>query len=250
MTDKASVAAELLPCPFCGEHTARTVEGDGRWYVCCCNPHCFCALGEVWDRDAMPDHHFLSEEDAIFAWNDRAQPAAAEPVDEAKLEKVLNEYLSGCYMPDGKLPGMILTSEAKDMAMECMRRVTGSGGQQNSASAEARARPSTEGADISEGVSTSTLAGTSDPVIAVTDEMVERAAYTVCRRNFNSWWPSAEVIEKAHQTDPELVPDLESFISSNERELAKRVDKMRPDMRAALEAALRHLPRGVDRVGK
>lgn len=55
---------------------------------------------------------------------DRIEALEAQPqATEADLECVLNEYLSSCYTPDGKLPGMILTSEAKDIAMECMRRV-------------------------------------------------------------------------------------------------------------------------------
>jgi hypothetical protein len=61
---------KLSPCPFCGGE-ARSIEGDGKWYVTCTEAECFCSLGEIWDRDAMPDHHFTSEEDAVATWNAR-----------------------------------------------------------------------------------------------------------------------------------------------------------------------------------
>lgn len=61
---------DLKPCPFCrGE--ARTVAGGDRWYVTCTEAECFCSLGEIYDRDAMPDHHFQTEQDAVAAWNTR-----------------------------------------------------------------------------------------------------------------------------------------------------------------------------------
>lgn len=61
----------LKRCPFCGHAGAATIEGGDRWYVVCGNPHCFCALGEIYDPCAMPDHHFAAEADAISAWNRR-----------------------------------------------------------------------------------------------------------------------------------------------------------------------------------
>lgn len=65
---------ELLRCPFCGD-TAATCEGDGKWFVACCNMGCFCAVGEGYDPCAMPNHVFTSEEAAIEAWNTRAAEA-------------------------------------------------------------------------------------------------------------------------------------------------------------------------------
>lgn len=59
----------LKRCPFCGHSTPVTIEGGGRWYVACA--HCFCALGEIYDPSAMPDHYFMSEANAIAAWNKR-----------------------------------------------------------------------------------------------------------------------------------------------------------------------------------
>lgn len=37
-------------------------------------PHrqCFAAMGENYDRDAMPEHMYSTAEDAAFAWNQRA----------------------------------------------------------------------------------------------------------------------------------------------------------------------------------
>lgn len=61
---------ELKTCPFCGDG-AMTHEGDGTWYVSCCNMHCFCAVGEGYDGDAAPCHVFPSEEAAVVAWNNR-----------------------------------------------------------------------------------------------------------------------------------------------------------------------------------
>jgi len=61
----------LKRCPFCGHAGAIAIEGGDRWYVACGNPHCFCALGEIYDPCAMPDHHFQTEENAVAAWNKR-----------------------------------------------------------------------------------------------------------------------------------------------------------------------------------
>lgn len=48
---------------------------DGGVYVACQSPDCWCAMGEAYDRDAMPDHQFISEANAIAAWNRRSNPA-------------------------------------------------------------------------------------------------------------------------------------------------------------------------------
>jgi hypothetical protein len=66
---------ELLPCPFCGGEAKICGEdygnGTGAYYVSCINDMCWCALGEMWDRDAMPDHMFGDEETAATYWNTR-----------------------------------------------------------------------------------------------------------------------------------------------------------------------------------
>lgn len=62
-------------CPFCGGRGTTidgSGDGDGPWYAVCQTPECFCALGEIYDRDAMPIHHFHTKEDAEKAWNKRA----------------------------------------------------------------------------------------------------------------------------------------------------------------------------------
>lgn len=65
---------KLLPCPFCGAENCQTILSGDRFYVACGAPDCFCALGEIWDRDAMPDHQFATKAEAIAAWNRRAHP--------------------------------------------------------------------------------------------------------------------------------------------------------------------------------
>jgi hypothetical protein len=77
----------LLPCPFCGGKAA-LVEGDHRFYVACTSPDCFCAIGEGYDRDAMPDHAFGDEDDAATAWNRRSPtPNADRPINDTKGEE-------------------------------------------------------------------------------------------------------------------------------------------------------------------
>lgn len=66
----------LLPCPFCGA-SARIGGTETMFYVACDSIDCYCCVGESYDRDAMPDHSFASEHDAIAAWNRRA---AHEPL--------------------------------------------------------------------------------------------------------------------------------------------------------------------------
>jgi len=62
---------KLKPCPFCGNEAH--IGGDENpaygLYIAC--DVCYCAVGEGYDRDAMPDHCFTSEEEAIKAWNTR-----------------------------------------------------------------------------------------------------------------------------------------------------------------------------------
>ncbi len=65
----------LLPCPFCGNH-AHVSEGGHKYYVACDSSDCYCAVGEAYDRDAMPEHMFYEAEAAIAAWNKR--PGAAQ----------------------------------------------------------------------------------------------------------------------------------------------------------------------------
>lgn len=74
--------------------------------------------------------------------------------------------------------------------------------------------------------------------VEVTDEMVERAAYAMARRNFKSWWPSPETIANADKSNRADGDILRGFVASNEKQLAERVNKLRPDMRAAITAAL------------
>ncbi len=64
----------LRRCPFCGSRATVADDGDGkRWYATCLNLDCFCALGERYDRDGMPEHHFHTKTDAEKAWNKRAR---------------------------------------------------------------------------------------------------------------------------------------------------------------------------------
>lgn len=66
----------LLPCPFCGGDAAiRGGSREGGYCVVCMNVGCFCALGEGYDRDAMPDHSFATEEEAAEKWNRRTHSA-------------------------------------------------------------------------------------------------------------------------------------------------------------------------------
>lgn len=71
MADPQDKPTCLLPCPFCGD-SAHTTDHDGMWYVTCNGDDCYCVVGEGYDRDAMPQHAFNSETDAVTAWNRRA----------------------------------------------------------------------------------------------------------------------------------------------------------------------------------
>jgi hypothetical protein len=71
---------ELEPCPR-GHTGAQVCNSNERmFYVTCVDYDCFWTLGEGYDRDAMPDHAFRSEEEAIDAWNTRAAPSTTEQV--------------------------------------------------------------------------------------------------------------------------------------------------------------------------
>ncbi len=63
---------KLERCPFC-DGDAYTESGDGKYFVGCRD--CYCNVGEAYDRSAMPEHMFASEDDAIAAWNKRSTPA-------------------------------------------------------------------------------------------------------------------------------------------------------------------------------
>lgn len=71
--------AEMLSCPFCGgEAMLRDdTSAHGGFCVLCSSKDCFCALGEGYDRDAMPDHVFVDGDEAIAAWNRRPSPPPA-----------------------------------------------------------------------------------------------------------------------------------------------------------------------------
>lgn len=68
---------KLLPCPFCGG-PARVLGDDGKFYAICVGEDCYAAIGERYDRDAMPDHFYLNQEDAASAWNTRSNPSHAQ----------------------------------------------------------------------------------------------------------------------------------------------------------------------------
>jgi Lar family restriction alleviation protein len=66
----------LLPCPFCGGAAYTVSTNDERMWFAGCRD-CYCNVGESYDRSAMPEHMFSSEEEAIAAWNRRAGQAHA-----------------------------------------------------------------------------------------------------------------------------------------------------------------------------
>lgn len=70
---------ELKPCPFCGSHAKvlGSDENNEGFYASCMGDNCWATVGENYDRDAMPDHMFRTEEIATTTWNTRAQPATA-----------------------------------------------------------------------------------------------------------------------------------------------------------------------------
>lgn len=82
----------LKPCPFCGGKAALKEDRDTtalaiqRFFVTCDQlvpgrlprRKCFAAMGENYDRDGMPDHMYSSADQAIAAWNARAEPMSLE----------------------------------------------------------------------------------------------------------------------------------------------------------------------------
>jgi len=68
---------DIKLCPFCGSVAVvreDTFCGVSKGFcVVCTGSDCFCTLGEGYDRDAIPDHCFSTEQEAIKAWNTRAE---------------------------------------------------------------------------------------------------------------------------------------------------------------------------------
>jgi len=100
---------KLLPCPFCGKE-AKIYGGYGvAYYVSCTNDMCWCSLGEMWDRDAMPDHMFGDKETAAIYWNKRtpiAQQQISGSTDATPILKTCencHEYQAGCESYSGKV---------------------------------------------------------------------------------------------------------------------------------------------------
>lgn len=81
----SAAATELLPCPFCGGD-AYTIESGGKWFVGC--SQCYCNVGEAYDRDAMPEHMFATEPEAVAAWNTRTGQLVEVQADDATVERV------------------------------------------------------------------------------------------------------------------------------------------------------------------
>ncbi|MBZ3691033.1 Lar family restriction alleviation protein [Phyllobacterium calauticae] len=77
MTDTA-----LKPCPFCGGEGYIQNHIDLMFFASCRD--CYCCVGEGYDRDAMPEHLFNTEEAAREAWNTRAAPAAGPLIEEER----------------------------------------------------------------------------------------------------------------------------------------------------------------------
>lgn len=79
MEDNSSAAGAgpfaLLPCPFCGDDAYVGGNEETKFFVGCNG--CYCNVGEAYDRSAMPEHMFMSAEEAVAAWNRRAGKDAA-----------------------------------------------------------------------------------------------------------------------------------------------------------------------------
>ncbi len=101
----------LKPCPFCGGEAKLTSTdyNGGMHYISCQSFHCFCSLGEGYDRDAMPDHAFISEDLAVKAWNKRSQ----KTVDHSELIAALAILLADCdaMIKEGKLSQLTYARE-------------------------------------------------------------------------------------------------------------------------------------------
>ena len=93
MTDTASAAPSLAPCPFCGgaaafvKHSAgmpRTMGYD-QWHGVSCRS-CNACVG-------ASDRRFRERSDALAAWNRRApQPVAREPLTASEVEQLLAQW--------------------------------------------------------------------------------------------------------------------------------------------------------------
>ena len=67
---------KLLPCPFCGGEATTYVAYDDGYYVCC--DECGCGLPV-----------YITEADAIEAWNKRTPPTSEQIV--AYIEETMAE---------------------------------------------------------------------------------------------------------------------------------------------------------------
>jgi Lar family restriction alleviation protein len=85
----------LEPCPFCGTTDIEVYPTDrerARWNVCCGNPGCV----------TRGDNDYLTESDAVSAWNRRAHIAQhAELV--AKLRELATGISTSTYAANSRL---------------------------------------------------------------------------------------------------------------------------------------------------
>lgn len=96
MTDQATTDGEgssvgLLPCPFCGNDVA----SQGFWYGCAPGDeprgyHVFCL--ECGETDALDGPRRDTLEEAIIAWNTRAQPRGEGTEAVALLQEVIANH--------------------------------------------------------------------------------------------------------------------------------------------------------------
>lgn len=95
---------ELKPCPFCG-HRADIFGDDNDGYCVQCRApenrdgNCFAAMGENYDRSAMPEHMYPTAEDAAAAWNRRAEGVTTvERVSNSEQVEALNATIRGLQL--------------------------------------------------------------------------------------------------------------------------------------------------------
>ena len=95
---KHVVGLDLLPCPFCGKE-AELRQYDGEHFAQCL--HCFCGT--------PADHG--TEDEAVQAWNARAQPAP-EPAqgEAAQSDKWLQDWARDKFTYTGKWRGSVYGS--------------------------------------------------------------------------------------------------------------------------------------------